>query len=61
MNRIGKTLVFTAFFKEEFYSKDNDNDDEEHESNAVDKIWYPTIFFYDLDKNKVVWEIVGAE
>ena len=57
-NRIGRTLVFTAFLKEEFYSRENE---EENQSNPVENCWYPTIFFYDLDKNKVVWEIFGAE
>ena len=29
--------------------------------NPVSECWYPTIFFFDLKKNKVVWEIFGAE
>ena len=24
-------------------------------------MWYPTIFFYDLYKNRTVWEIFGGE
>ena len=23
--------------------------------------WYPTIYFYDIESNQVVWEIFGAE
>ena len=57
-NKIGRTLVFTAFLKEEFYSKD---ENEDNRPNTIENCWYPTIFFYDLDENKVVWEIFGAE
>ena len=27
----------------------------------VDRCWYPTIFFHDLEKRRIVWEIYGAE
>ena len=30
-------------------------------ANGVYDNWYPTIFFFDLQKNCVVWEIFGAE
>ena len=55
---VGRTLVFTAFLREEFHSKE---DIEEDRPNTIENCWYPTIFFYDLDENKVVWEIFGAE
>ena len=29
--------------------------------NAVEDNWYPSIFFHCLNKNRVVWEIFGAE
>ena len=53
----GKTLVFTAYMAERFMSKES----EDIEDNPVEPCWYPTIFFYDLRKDKVVWEIFGAE
>ena len=31
------------------------------EANPSEESWYPTIFFFDLKQNKVVWEIFGAE
>ena len=58
----GKTVVFTAYLQEKFSSKERQEsqicDDKENE---VTKNWYPTIFFYDLDKNQVVWEIFGSD
>lgn len=50
-------MVFTAYLSEEFIAKNNDGAN----SNQVTSNWYPTIFFYDLFQNKVVWEIFGAE
>ena len=29
--------------------------------NGYRRCWYPTIFFYCLEKLKVIWEIYGAE
>ena len=29
--------------------------------NSHKKCWYPSIFFYCLEKLKVIWEIYGAE
>ena len=61
-NTSGKTVVFTAYLQEKFSSKERQEsqicDDKENE---VTKNWYPTIFFYDLDKNQVVWEIFGSD
>ena len=51
-----KTIVFTAFLREKFWSKDYEGGD-----NKVSESWYPTIYFYDLDQHRVVWEIFGAE
>ena len=30
-------------------------------STKGEKIWYPSIFFHDLDKNESTWQIHGAE
>lgn len=30
-------------------------------SNPVSKSWYPSIYFYDVKKGMIVWEIFGAE
>ena len=54
----GKTIVFTAYLSEEFYSKDEQAHNGE---NTVSECWYPTIFFYDLQSNCTQWEIFGAE
>ena len=56
VERTGKTIVFTAFLQETFYSKEG-----VIEGNCVTECWYPTIFFYDLKQNRTVWEIFGAE
>ena len=53
----GLTLVFSAYLQEKYTSKENEGIEE----NPAKKCWYPTIFFYDLRKDKVVWEIFGAE
>ena len=52
-------MVFTAYMQEEAYSKDLSPDS--NDAPNVSDCWYPTIFFYDLELNKVVWEIFGAE
>ena len=58
----GKTIIFTAYYKEQFYSKEwIMNEHEEDEVNEVEVCWYPTTFFYDLEKNCTIWEIFGAE
>ena len=58
----GMTVVFTAYLRQEFYSKDaEDQGLQADDSNTIEQCWYPTIFFYDLRENKIVWEIFGAE
>lgn len=52
--------MFTAYMQELYPSKLAANLDASVENKVVDS-WYPTIFFYDLTKNRVVWEIFGAE
>ena len=56
--KTGKTIVFTAYLMQNFVSC-------QHEGNVVkiedEPCWYPTIFFHDLDQQKIVWEIFGAE
>ena len=48
----GKTIVFTAFLLEEKSSKQClDESMNSTKSNATDECWYPTIYFYDLEKN----------
>ena len=56
----GKTVVFTAFLREKFHSKDEHHHSNSFE-NTVSESWYPTIFFYDLEQNCTIWEIFGAE
>lgn len=61
---IKKTVVFTAFLSEQVISKNKErikDEDQEAFKNAISSIWYPTIFFFDLDKCENVWEIFGAD
>lgn len=58
----GKTMVFTAYLQEEVYSKDQEDfGGGDKTEPRVSECWYPTIFFFDLDRQRVVWEIFGAE
>ena len=50
--------MFTAFLQEKYHSKEAMDAEE---ANPSEESWYPTIFFFDLKQNKVVWEIFGAE
>lgn len=48
------------------YSEQDDLDQPDFGDNAEDRIkvegsYYPTVFFHDLDKQRIVWEIFGAE
>ena len=52
MPAIGKTVVFVSY---QLAQSKNDSSDK------VVKNWYPSIYFYDLKKNKVTWKILGAE
>ena len=48
-SKTGRTIVFTAYrlqLADASESKEN---------------WYPTVYFYDLEKNEVNWKIYGAE
>ncbi len=56
----GKTVVFTAFLKEERSSNEVDETNE-GETNPVSPCWYPTTFFFDLQKQRTVWEVYAAE
>ena len=53
-------MVFTAYLKEEYYSKNWEKVREQLEDNSVDDSHYPTVFFYDLDQNRTVWEVFGS-
>ena len=43
--------------QDNLHSRQQDADTKSYVSDC----WYPTIYFYDLTLNKVVWEIFGAE
>lgn len=60
---IKKTVVFTAFLFEAKSSSQRKKGQEEDEMFQADNepIWYPTIFFFDLDKCENVWEVFGAD
>ena len=49
----GKTVVFTTYHLPKSM---NDSSGKAGESN-----WYPSMYFYDLEKNVVSWQIYGAE
>ena len=52
-NERGKTVVFATYHLTQA---------EDHSSGETAKSnWYPSIYFYDLDKNAVTWKIYGAE
>ena len=51
-NERGKTVVFATYHLQ---SEDNFSDE------AAKSNWYPSIYFYDLEKNAVTWTIYGAE
>ena len=52
-NERGKTVVFTTYHLTQ---------SEDHSfGEAAKSNWYPSVFFYDLDKNAVTWTIYGAE
>jgi len=58
--RSGKTVVFTAYLAESLVS--NQIDEANYFSDLeVRPCWYPTIFFYDLNENRTIWQIFGAE
>ena len=51
--------MFTAYLLEQspsFVARDM-----EHKDNPVRPNWYPSIYFFDLDSQRVSWEIYGAE
>ena len=48
-------MIFTAYLAQE------DARDDEQSISQVEECWYPTVYFYDLDADKVVWKIQGAE
>ena len=52
-NERGKTVVFATYH---LAQSEDDSSGEAAKSN-----WYPSVFFYDLDKNAVTWTIYGAE
>ena len=64
---IKKTVIFTAFLSEKVISKDKKPRDKSEQKEAfnideeISSIWYPTVFFFDLDKCENVWEIFGAD
>ena len=49
----GKTIVFTAYLYEESYGDKGKTE--------VTDCWYPTVFFHDLEQNKIFWRVFGAE
>lgn len=51
--------MFTAYWQQSVLSSEvGSNDGKEL---TVSQSWYPTIFFHDLNRNQVVWEVFGAE
>ena len=55
-----KTVVFTAYLQESMHSREYKKEDY-REKNTVRGGNYPTVFFYDPQKERTVWEIFGAE
>ena len=35
--------------------------DNDSSGKAVKSNWYPSMYFYDLEKNEVTWQVYGAE
>ena len=49
-----KTLIFTAYLSE-------NSDQAEDGQVTVQECWYPTVYFYDLNQDKVTWKVQGME
>ena len=52
------TIIFTAWYMQDYASSEVVP---QGISNNHKSVWYPSVFFYCLEKLKVVWEIYGAE
>ena len=61
----GKTSSQLAWEKESKEKEGKDTNDDKESNQSEDKevkdSHFPTIYFYDLEKQKVEWEILGAE
>ena len=57
-----KAVVFTAYLKEQFiHSEWEQHKDDEEMSNEVSECWYPSVFFFDLDEKRTLWEVFGCD
>ena len=61
LDNLGKTLVFSAYLLQEKVSNEFREEEDFSRESSVEPCHYPTVFFYDLDKQRIVWEIFGAE